>query len=249
MGQSVSAGNLLVAAAGNSGVSTIPAPARYASVMAVSGTLKDDSFADEYVCPTFTPESNYGSEIDISAPFWAYSMDLDSDYRVNCGTSMSAPYVSGAAALVWSKNPTWTAAQVRSQLESTARDLGASGWDQYFGHGRLDVAAAVGIALPSVAIDGPLEVDTAGVYEWTAEPDGGLGSYTYEWYWQVDFQTPTCNYQTAWTLVEDEEDFYAMAVSELDYDFRLRVDIETHGETASGGIKVYVGDGSQVCPT
>ncbi|MEV4360102.1 S8 family serine peptidase [Nonomuraea sp. NPDC049625] len=42
-------------------------------------------------------------------------------YQVIQGTSMSAPQVTGAAALVFALHPTWTAGQVKSALETTAR--------------------------------------------------------------------------------------------------------------------------------
>ena len=55
------------------------------------------------------------------------------------GTSMAAPHVAAAAALVRGMHPDWTAAHVRTQLESTATKLG----DRLaFGHGLLDVDAA-----------------------------------------------------------------------------------------------------------
>lgn len=53
------------------------------------------------------------------------------------GTSAAAPHGAGAAALVWSAHPGWTAEQVRSWLESAAVDLGPSGKDNVYGQGRL----------------------------------------------------------------------------------------------------------------
>ncbi|HFD40584.1 MAG TPA: FHA domain-containing protein [Anaerolineae bacterium] len=53
------------------------------------------------------------------------------------GTSASTPYVAGAAALVWSAFPDWTAAQVRDYLQSNALDLGPAGPDNGYGYGRL----------------------------------------------------------------------------------------------------------------
>jgi subtilisin family serine protease len=58
------------------------------------------------------------------------------------GTSSACPHVAGAAALVWSANPTWSRSQVRSFLESRAQDKGPAGMDNSFGRGRLYLGAA-----------------------------------------------------------------------------------------------------------
>jgi serine protease len=50
--------------------------------------------------------------------------------------------VSAIAALVRQKHPTWTAAQVRSAIEGTCRDLGTVGYDTRFGYGLVDAHAA-----------------------------------------------------------------------------------------------------------
>lgn len=59
------------------------------------------------------------------------------------GTSMASPHVAGVAALILSRNPTWTPAQVREKLRTSADDLGAPGWDPVFGHGRVNARKAV----------------------------------------------------------------------------------------------------------
>ncbi len=56
------------------------------------------------------------------------------------GTSMAAPHVAGAAAIL--RGMGLTPQQTVNRLLSTAKDLGAQGNDSVFGHGRLDVAAA-----------------------------------------------------------------------------------------------------------
>ncbi len=58
------------------------------------------------------------------------------------GTSAAAPHIAGLGALLWSANPSLTAAEVRSLLTSSAVDLGEPGYDPVFGHGRADVLAA-----------------------------------------------------------------------------------------------------------
>ncbi|KFC74548.1 Outer membrane autotransporter barrel precursor [Bosea sp. LC85] len=59
------------------------------------------------------------------------------------GTSVAAPHVAGAAALVWQMFPFFTADQVRQTLLGTARDIGDPGVDEKFGYGLLDVGKAV----------------------------------------------------------------------------------------------------------
>ena len=53
------------------------------------------------------------------------------------GTSAATPHVAGAAALVLSAHPEFTPSQVQSFMEERAVEMGASGMDARFGHGRL----------------------------------------------------------------------------------------------------------------
>ncbi|MBN1921951.1 MAG: S8 family serine peptidase [Anaerolineae bacterium] len=65
------------------------------------------------------------------------------------GTSASTPHVAGAAALVWEANPGFTREQVKDYLLVNALDFGPTGPDTGFGHGRLQLPAAVpGLVLP-----------------------------------------------------------------------------------------------------
>ncbi|GAB3725901.1 hypothetical protein GCM10028862_00550 [Luteimonas pelagia] len=64
-------------------------------------------------------------------------------YAYYDGTSMATPHVAGVAALVWSANPTWTNAEVRSALAATAQDLGSAGRDNAYGWGLVQAKAAL----------------------------------------------------------------------------------------------------------
>jgi subtilisin family serine protease len=64
-------------------------------------------------------------------------------YEAWDGTSMATPHVSGVAALIWSFNPAWTNAQIRTALTATAQDLGVAGRDSSFGYGLVQAKAAL----------------------------------------------------------------------------------------------------------
>jgi hypothetical protein len=129
-------GIVMIAAAGNAGPKSPPLyPAANAEVIAVSATdAQDKLFA----------ASNRGSHIAISAPGVDIFLPVpDEKYQMMSGTSFSAAYVSGVAALLLERNPALKPAEVRAVLMQTARDLGAPGRDDLFGAGEADAYAAV----------------------------------------------------------------------------------------------------------
>lgn len=66
-----------------------------------------------------------------------------SGYEAWNGTSMSAPHVSGVAALLWSANPALTNVQIREAMASTAMDLGDLGYDVHYGYGLVQAYDAL----------------------------------------------------------------------------------------------------------
>ena len=127
---------LVVASAGNGANGRLNYPAACANVLAVSAT---DSRGD------FAWFSSFGPDVGVAAPGLAVtSTRNDNRYAVESGTSLSAPMVSGVAALVMAQHPEWSAAQVAQRLEETAQDRGPRGVDPYYGHGLLDAYAALG---------------------------------------------------------------------------------------------------------
>ena len=93
------------------------------------------------------------------------------------GTSYAAPLVSGAAALVWEKYPYFTNDLVRQTLLGTATDLGDPGVDSTFGHGLLNVAAAINgpgrFDWGTVTVDVP-NLPTANIWSNDISGAGGL---------------------------------------------------------------------------
>ncbi len=125
----------VVVAAGNSGSSgvSIPGCISYSTTVgAVSSTDRVASF------------SGRGNALDISAPgVNIYSSILGSAYATWSGTSMATPMITGVIALVKNVHPAYTHSQVENKLFSTAKDLGRSGKDKYYGWGRVRANLAV----------------------------------------------------------------------------------------------------------
>lgn len=126
-------GLVLVAAAGNSGAPGLSYPAVNNNTIAVGATDRFHNLANF---------SSTGAAIDIVAPgLNVLTTQLNNSYTVRSGTSLAAPHVSGLAALILSRNPTLNAQQVRTLIQSTAKDLGAPGSDNSFGAGLIDAGA------------------------------------------------------------------------------------------------------------
>ncbi|MCA1542051.1 S8 family serine peptidase [Bradyrhizobium sp. NBAIM32] len=134
-------GLILIAAAGNAGAKSPPLyPAANPNVIAVSATDRQDRLFSA---------SNRGNYIAVAAP----GVDIflpapDGKYQVTSGTSFSAAYVSGVAALLLERNHALKPEALRMTLVKTARDLGSPGRDDLFGDGQADAFAAV-MAVPA----------------------------------------------------------------------------------------------------
>ncbi|MBS3812826.1 S8 family serine peptidase [Candidatus Bipolaricaulota bacterium] len=61
------------------------------------------------------------------------------DFATGSGTSFSAPYVSGTAALIASRNPEIWLLELKDALRNSTRDAGRAGRDEFSGYGLLDV--------------------------------------------------------------------------------------------------------------
>ncbi len=152
-------GGVVVVAAGNNAKDEgIPSTD---SMIVVSATNSSDSRASF---------SSWGAFVDLAAPGeYIYTTTRGGGYQYWNGTSLASPVVAGAAAMIKTIRPGFTAAQVETALFAGADDLGAAGRDSTYGFGRLNAAAAI-VAAGSVTQD--TTAPTASI----ASPTGGTVS-------------------------------------------------------------------------
>lgn len=133
-------GIVLVASAGNYNNPYIEYPAAFDSVIAVAASTATDT----------RPLYNFGPEMELTAPGINIKSTIPGgSYKVMSGTSQASPHVAGAAAILMAKQiaegktSLQAAINVRSLLDSSAKDLGDLGRDQYFGFGLVDLGKAL----------------------------------------------------------------------------------------------------------
>jgi thermitase len=143
---------VVVAAMANANSNVVNYPAGCSGVIAVGSTDANDNRSDPFFWNP-TSGSNYGSHISVVAP-GNYIFGLNNISNINYnfywgGTSQATPHVTGLAALLFAKNPSATARQIKLIIEKTAEDQvgkpneDIAGWDQYYGHGRINAFNAL----------------------------------------------------------------------------------------------------------
>ncbi len=147
-------GTIVVASSGNggpSGAANTPGSCNgVISVGSVTPTSSISGFSTtnpyvDLVGPGGTGGQPSSAADVLTTSFYANGAQTG-EYVAVAGTSFSAPYVSGVAALIRAVNPALTPTQVESLLESTATDLGPTGRDDQYGWGLVNADAVVAAA-------------------------------------------------------------------------------------------------------
>ncbi len=161
------AGIVIAAAAGNEDTDTTHYPSGFDEVICVGAV--DYAAERAYY-------SNYGDDQELMAPGGDVTADLNGDgqpdgvlqqtystmdpvdlddgfsYWFFQGTSMACPHVAATVGLMISEGITGPA-NIRAILQSTATDLGPSGWDREYGYGLINVEQALGGSVMLLSTD------------------------------------------------------------------------------------------------
>ncbi|MEO0973569.1 MAG: S8 family peptidase [Pseudomonadota bacterium] len=144
-------------------------PAGAANAYTVGATESDDDRSSF---------SNIGPCVDIFAPgtsITSVSDANDTSSRVLSGTSMASPHVAGAAALVLDEHPSWSPAQVASELNAK----GTAGVVDNPGSGSPNRLLYTKEA--SLSVDMSCTFQGRGTSMCQASVSGGVAPYTYVW--------------------------------------------------------------------
>jgi serine protease len=246
-------GVTVVAAAGNDGSFQVSYPAAYDNYVIAVGATRYDETRAYY--------SNYGASLDLVAPGGAVNIDQNNDgygdgvlqntfnpntrntgdfgYWFFQGTSMAAPHVSGVAALLIAHGNVSTPDEVRTALQETAEDLGATGRDDTYGWGLVDAYAALGWTdgpvdnLPTVSITSPADgAMVSGVVTIDAYASDDLGVAQVDFYYGSTLigTDETAPYSVAWDSTAVGDGVYTLTSTAID----------TASQEASDSINVTV---------
>lgn len=197
-------GGMIFVAAGNAGDQAADYMNDRDDVISVAAVDANDNAA------SFT---TYGTWVDICAPgdviYSTYHDHTDPNtnyWAAMSGTSMATPLAAGVAALIWSRNPGWTAAQVETQLFASSENIDeylSSGYIGKMGAGRVNAFNAVNTNITDSPVADFSGTPTSGIESLTVNfTDGSVGvidnwSWNFGDYTNSEEQNPSHTYTSA----------------------------------------------------
>lgn len=178
-------GILCINANGNygEGITTLGTPADADSIIAV-GAVDSTNLIVAFSARGPTADGRIKPEVVARGLYtwWADASAPDS-YGFGNGTSLATPLIGGAAALLAEAHPEWGPMRAREALLESADRHGAP--DNSYGHGRIDLFAAIESApvlypIPFdllEPVDGAVEITATPAFRWRATANGGGGAY------------------------------------------------------------------------
>ncbi len=168
-------GQLFIAAAGNYSINNdmtpfYPASYNLDNIISVAATDHNDNIAGF---------SHYGlTSVDLGAPgVSVYSTEIGNSYGYKSGTSMASPHVAGAAALVWSANPSMSFLDVKERILCNVDNITALN-GKCVSEGRLNVHKA----LQNPGPDATFTYTTNGLTVNFSANNTNSNVTSYEWY-------------------------------------------------------------------
>ena len=187
----VSKGVIIVCSTGNDGSTTLYYPGALEDTIGVGSINKGMERSDF---------SHRNKSIFVVAPGEdVYSLGQGGSVRSSSGTSFSAPFVAGLAALLKEAHPEMNTADFKAILQASSKDLGDAGYDVEYGYGLIQVPAAIRAAAEYFGTTAP---DMPEIPEPTPEPgyNQTIWDQLFNFSWLRDFfQNIIRNLFKGWT--------------------------------------------------
>ena len=187
----VSKGVIIVCSTGNDGNTQLHYPGALPETIGV-GSINKGLERSQF--------SHQNSSIFVTAPGdEVYSIGARGSVSSSSGTSFSAPFVTGLAALLKEAHPEMNTDDFKAILQASSYDLGAAGYDTEFGWGLIQVPAAIREAAAYFGTDAP---DMPEIPEPTPEPgyNQTIWEQLFNFSWLRDlFQNIIRNLFKGWT--------------------------------------------------
>ncbi|MDA3814348.1 MAG: S8 family serine peptidase [Candidatus Cloacimonetes bacterium] len=225
-------GSIIVVAAGNEGATAshqVVYPAQLSTTLAIGAV---DKYKNRALF------SSYGPQLDLVAPgqlvLSTYDTTPEDLYKEQSGTSMAAPFVAGAIALLLSVEPGQDFPEIRGRLISSAHDLGDEGFDNIFGNGLLDVYSLLtNFSYPIIEITTPQ--DNAGLNS-TFDIIGTVQCSNF-WRYSVKYTSAEMPLSTDWHDVDPQNDYY---FEQVDNDLIAQFIIDNYVADETYKIKIEI---------